>query len=156
MELNRLPAGTLAVLVDENSVVQTVGTIYGWGEDLHVDDKNPITGEYLYKIKNIARDSDPDAPEYIINEKEFAYWKDVVQFDEHLGYGLPNQQLYEIESIPEGIEAPYIQWLYNPTDGFTKNPDYIETPSYSIDPTIVKQIQDETIESLINEVSGSI
>lgn len=156
MELNRYPVGTLAVLVDGQGIVQTVGNLYGYGEDLHIDDVDRETGEFLYKRKNPAYDTDPTQDEYIIDTEKFKYWENVVQFSEGLGYGLGGQQIYEIKEVPAGIEAPFNRWCYNTTDGFTDNPNYKEPePAPDVDPAVQKKIEAETIQGIVNELNGT-
>lgn len=113
--MNKLPVDTLSVLVDENNIVQTIGTIYGWGEDLHKEEPN----------------FDPN------------FYKNVVQFDERSGYGIANQQLYELTEVPEDITEPYYRWCYTEEKGFYKNPEYIEPNNeFGIDNDTYNQVID--------------
>lgn len=125
--MNYFPAGTLVVLVNKENVVQTVGNIYGWGEEIHKDDP----------------DYNPE------------YWKDVVMFTENTGYGMSGQEIYQLDEIPSGIESPYDRFLYTEEGGFVKNPNYKEPSPYpGVTENVLQQIKEDSFNELIAEISA--
>ena len=95
---NKFPAGTNVVIYDNAGVVQTVGSVYGWGEDLHREDQ----------------DYDP------------AYWQDVVLLSPDFGYLINEQIMIDaVSTVPDDI-SPYRKWCYAPDQGFYPNPNYKE------------------------------
>lgn len=66
---------------------------------------------------------------------------------ENLGYRVIGQNLYEIDSVPEEVEAD--KYCYTPEAGFYPNPEWEEPNKYGVPDETVQAIKDDTIMDLI-------